>query len=116
MRGRSPVDELQRVAQALADRIHRAIAIDDPQMNLICHTAHDESVDRHRVASVMKMRAPDEVVAHAFAQGVATAEGPVRMPGIPEIELLPRVCVPVRCQGLLFGYLWIIEPEGGLPP
>jgi sugar diacid utilization regulator len=109
------VDELQRVAQALADRTGRAIAIDDPQMNLICHTAHDERVDPHRVASVMKMRAPDEVVAHAFAQGIATAEGPVRVPALPEIELLPRVCIPVRCQGLLFGYLWIIEPESGLP-
>jgi sugar diacid utilization regulator len=109
------VDELQRVAQALADRTGRAIAIDDPQMNLICHTAHDESVDPHRVASVMKMRAPDEVVAHAFAQGIATADGPVKVPGLPEIELLPRLCIPVRCQGLLFGYLWIIEPEVGLP-
>jgi sugar diacid utilization regulator len=110
------VDELQRVAQALADKTGRAIAIDDPQMNLICHTAHDESVDPHRVASVMRMRAPDEVVAHAFAQGIATAEGPVKVPGLPEIELLPRICIPVRCQGLLFGYLWIIEPDGGLPP
>jgi len=109
------MDELQRVAQALADRIGRAIAIDDPQMNLICHTAHDERVDPHRIASVMKMRAPDEVVAHAFAQGIATAEGPVRIPGLPEIELLSRICIPVRCQGLLFGYLWIIEPDGGLP-
>jgi sugar diacid utilization regulator len=108
------VDELQRVAQALADRTGLSIAIDDPQMNLICHTAHDEHVDRHRVASVMKMRAPDEVVAHAFAQGIATADGPVRVPALPEIEMLPRLCVPVRCQGLLFGYLWIIEPEGGL--
>ena len=109
------MDELQRVAQALADRTGRAIAIDDPQMNLICHTAHDERVDPHRVASVMRMRAPDEVVAHAFAQGIATAEGPVRMPALPEIDLLPRICFPVRCQGLLFGYLWIIEPDGGLP-
>lgn len=109
------MDELQRVAQALAKRTGRAIAIDDPQMNLICHTAHDDRVDSHRVASVMKMRAPDEVVAHAFAQGIATADGPLRVPGRPEIELLPRICFPVRCQGLLFGYLWIIEPDGGLP-
>ncbi|MFN2538376.1 MAG: PucR family transcriptional regulator [Mycobacteriales bacterium] len=109
------MDELQTVAQALADRTGRAIAIDDPQMNLICHTAHDDRIDPHRVASVMKMRAPDEVVAHAFAQGIATAEGPVQIAGLPEIGLLPRICFPVRCQGLLFGYLWIIEPDGGLP-
>jgi GAF domain-containing protein len=108
------VDDLQRVAEALAVRIGRAIAIDDPQKNLIAHAPHDDRVDAHRVASVMKMRAPDEVVAHAFAQGIATADGPVRVPGLPEIDLLARMCFPVRCQGLLFGYLWIIDPDEDL--
>jgi hypothetical protein len=108
------MDDLQRIAVGLATRIGRAIAIDDPQMNLVTHTAHDDHVDRHRVASVMQMRAPDEVVEHALAQGIATADGPVRVPGLPEIDLLARVCIPVRCQGLLFGYLWIIDADGTL--
>jgi DNA-binding PucR family transcriptional regulator len=108
------MDDLQRIAIGLAARIGRAIAIDDPQMNLITHTAHDDHVDRHRVASVMQMRAPDEVVEHAFAQGIATADGPVRVPGVPEMDLLARVCIPVRCQGLLFGFLWIIDADGTL--
>ena len=107
-------DDLQRIALGLASRIHRAVAIDDPQMNLITHTAHDDRVDPHRVASVMRMRAPDEVVEHAFAQGIATADAPVRVPGIPEIDFHARVCVPVRCQGLLFGYLWIIDEDASL--
>ena len=109
------MDELQRLAEGLAERIGRPIAIDDPQNNLICHTAHDETVDKHRVSSVMRLRASDEVITHILAHGIAKAERPVRVPGRPDIELLPRVCFPVRCQGLLFGYLWIIEPEDGLP-
>jgi DNA-binding PucR family transcriptional regulator len=108
------MDDLQRIATGLATRIGRAIAIDDPQMTLITHTAHDDHVDRHRVASVMSMRAPDEVVNHAFAQGIANAEGPVRVPAVAEIDLLARVCIPVRCQGLLFGFLWIIDEDGTL--
>lgn len=109
------MDELQRLAEGLAARIGRPIAIDDPQNNLICHTAHDDSVDRHRVSSVMRLRASDEVIAHILAAGIATADRPVHVPGRPDIELLPRICFPVRCQGLLFGYLWVIEPEDGLP-
>lgn len=108
------MDDLQRIATGLAARINRAIAIDDPQMNLITHTAHDEHVDRHRVASVMRMRAPDEVVEHAFAQGISSAEEPVRVRGVAELEFLTRVCVPVRCQGLLFGFLWIIDDDESL--
>jgi sugar diacid utilization regulator len=108
------VDDLQRIALGLAARIGRAIAIDDPQLTLITHTAHDDHIDRHRVASVMTMRAPDEVIEHAFAQGIATADGPVRIPARPDIELLARICIPVRCQGLLFGFLWIIDGDGTL--
>lgn len=110
----APMDDLQRVAESLATRLGRAVAIDDPQMNLIAHTAHDDVIDEHRVASVMRLRAPDEVVAHALAQGIALAEEPVRVPGLPEINLLARVCVPVRCQGLLLGYLWLMDPDSTL--
>ena len=105
------MDDLQRIALGLAARLQRAIAIDDPQLNLITHTAHDDRVDAHRVASVMTMRAPEEVIRHALAQGIATAQGPVRVPGLPEIDLYARVCIPVRCQGLLFGFLWIIDRD-----
>jgi sugar diacid utilization regulator len=106
------MDDLQRIAVSLAVKIHRAVAIDDPHLNLITHTAHDDRVDAHRVASVMTMRAPDEVINHALKHGIATADGPVQVPALPEIDLLARVCVPVRCQGLLFGYLWIIDQDG----
>jgi hypothetical protein len=108
------VDDLQRIATGLAARIGRAIAIDDVHMNLVTHTAHDDHVDRHRVSSVMRMRAPDDVVNHALAQGIASADAPVRVPALAEIDLLARVCVPVRCQGLLFGYLWIIDADDTL--
>lgn len=108
------MDDLQRVAEALAGRLGRAVAIDDPQMNLLAHTAHDDRVDEHRVASIMRLRAPEDVIAHAMAQGISQAVGPVRVPGIPAIGLLERVCVPVRCQGLLLGYLWLIDPDRSL--
>lgn len=110
------MDDLQRVAETLAARLGRAVAIDDPQMHLLAHTAHDEVIDEHRVASVMQLRAPDVVVAHAMAQGIATADGPVRVPGLPDIALLTRVCIPIRCQGLLLGYLWLIDPKDKLTP
>jgi hypothetical protein len=38
----------------------------------------------------------------------------VRVPALPDIEFLSRVCVPVRSQGLLFGFLWIIDEDESL--
>jgi sugar diacid utilization regulator len=108
------MNELQRLAERLAADLGRSVAIDDTNHNLICHTAHDEAVDEHRMVALMKLRVSEEIVAHIVAHGVATAEGPVRVSGVPQIGLLARLCVPLRFQGELLGYLWIIEPDGGL--
>ena len=32
----------------------------------------------------------------------------------PDIGLESRVCVPIRCQGALFGYLWLIDADQSL--
>lgn len=109
-------DELQSVAESLALRLNRAVAIDDPQLRLLAHTAHDDRVDSHRIHSVMRLRSTEEVIRHAFEHGIATAVGPVRIPALPELGLLGRVCVPVRCLDILLGYLWLIDDDEDLGP
>ena len=32
----------------------------------------------------------------------------------PDFGLQSRVCVPIRCQGTLFGYLWLIDGDQSL--
>ena len=108
------MDDLQRIAEALADRIQRAVAIDDPQLHLLAHTSHEEETDELRVESIMRLHVPQDVAEHIFSHGIAKAEGPVRIPASEAMRLLARVCVPVRCQGLLLGYLWLLESKGAL--
>jgi sugar diacid utilization regulator len=103
--------ELQTIVEALAKRLDRAVAVDDPQLRLLAHTAHDHKVDRHRIASVLGRRANDQSAQHSFRQGIASATGPVRIPAAPEWDHLGRLCVPVRCLDLLLGYLWLIDDE-----
>jgi sugar diacid utilization regulator len=107
-------DELRVVCEGLAARLQRAVAIDDPRMHLLVHTAHDEDhdrVDQTRITSVLTMQIPADVREHIMEAGVATADGPVRVPAWPERGLFSRVAVPVRCGGRLFGYLWLIDDE-----
>ena len=107
-------DELRAVCEGLAARLQRAIAIDDPRMHLLVHTAHDEDhdrVDQTRITSVLTMQIPADVLEHVLKAGIATADGPVRVPAWPERGVLSRVAVPVRCAGRLFGYLWLIDDE-----
>jgi DNA-binding PucR family transcriptional regulator len=107
-------DELRAVCEGLAARLQRAVAIDDPRMHLLVHTAHDEDhdqVDQTRITSILTMQIPADVLEHVMQAGIASADGPVRIPAWPEREMLSRVAVPVRCGGRLFGYLWLIDDD-----
>ncbi len=115
--GASVQDELRAVCEGLAARLRRAVAIDDPRMHLLVHTAHTEDhdqVDQTRITSVLTMQIPKDVLEHVMKAGIAHAEGPVRVPAWPQRELLSRVAVPVRCGGRLFGYLWLIDDDFSL--
>jgi hypothetical protein len=104
--------ELQTLATALATRLDRAVAIDDPELRLLVHTPHHGELDQARLDSLVKLAAPDWAVSYVKSLGVDKATGPVRVPGLPDKGLLPRLCVPIRSQRLLLGYLWLIDEDG----
>lgn len=106
--------ELQRIVDSLGMRLQRAVALDDPRLRLLVYSPHYGIVDDTRLASILHREAPERAAKWALGQGVARAQGPVRLPPNPDLELLARVCVPVRCQGVLLGYLWLIDAESSL--
>ncbi len=103
---------MQAITGSPALRLGRSVAIDDARRKLLAHTAHEEPVDSYRIQSVMRRTAgPVGPTATDFALrfGIATATEPVRFPASAELESLPRICVPVRCQNTLLGYLWLMD-------
>jgi len=109
------LDELQQLAEGLADQLQRSVAIDDPQIRLLVHTAHrDETVDRFRVDSVLQMEGGSDVVEWVLSHNIATATSPVRIPANTGLGSIARVCVPVRCQDVLLGYLWLLDAQQSL--
>lgn len=107
-------DDLQAVAERLAARLRRAVAIDDPRMHLLVHTAHHGPVDAARMESILRLDPPADAVAYVRSLGIAKADGPQRVPARPDLQLLSRVVAPLRADGLLIGYLWIIEEGAAL--
>ncbi len=106
------LEDLQLIADSLAARLQRSVAIDDPQMRLLVHTPHrGETVDRHRIKSIMQKVSTRENIDWAMRNGIAVATAPVRVPPNPEIEVIARICVPVRCRGILLAYLWLLDAD-----
>lgn len=112
--GVQQVRDLQAVIEALAEKVHRAVAIDDTSIRLLAHTAHDERVDDHRVKSIMTLKAGPEIVDYVHGLKIQTAIEPLRIPGRSDLQMLGRLCVPIRFQGSLLGYLWLIDDDDSL--
>ncbi len=101
--------DLQSIVDELAERLHRSVAIDDPSIRLLAASRHFGDEDQVRVRSVLDRSVAPEVTEAVLATGIArlTAPGLVDLP-----DARPRLCAPVRCNGLLLGYLWLIDQDG----
>ena len=97
----------------------RAVLVEDVLHRPLWWSAQGE-VDGTRMRSILQREVRPAAAAVVVRFGLARAAGPVRMPAMPEAEMLPRWCVPLRVGRDLFGYLWVLDPdesvtEGELP-
>ncbi|GAA5168077.1 helix-turn-helix domain-containing protein [Pseudonocardia eucalypti] len=106
-------EEVQPIVDALAARLGRSVAVDDPAIRLIAASRHFGDEDAVRVRSVLDRRVPATIVRWINRQGVAGWTVPGRLPENPELGMRPRICAPVRCNGMHLGYLWLLDPDGG---
>ncbi|MHB8510500.1 MAG: PucR family transcriptional regulator [Candidatus Dormibacteria bacterium] len=110
------MDSIQQVVDDLARRLHRSVAIDDPRLNLLAYSAHTGAVDQVRTTSILTKTAPPAVRKWVQDQGIMGATAAVRLGPNPGLGLEGRICIPIRQQGVLFGLLWLAEPEGTIGP
>jgi hypothetical protein len=112
--GAGLVDDLQGLVDALARRTGRPIVLEDRRQRMIVYSEHGDPVDRVRSESILSRRTTPEVIAWFRTFGIADATAPVHTPADAALGLLPRVCVPIRHQDLLLGFLWFVDADGSL--
>ncbi|MFE2337389.1 PucR family transcriptional regulator [Streptomyces coelicoflavus] len=108
------LEELQRVVEALAHRLGRAVAVDDLDFRLLAYSTHADDGDQWRARVILNREAPPEALAWLRRQRLGRAIGPVRLPADNALGILPRVVVPLVYQDVRFGYLWLFDAEGSL--
>src|SRR4051794_17744480 len=104
-----PMSDVQALIDALAAELDRPTGVDDPHFRAIAYSSHAEGVDPVRIASILQREAPRAVTEWLGSLGVPEAESFVRVPANPEFGMAARVCLPIRFDGNLLGFLWLID-------
>jgi hypothetical protein len=107
-------DEVQALVEQLSAELDRSVLVDDASLRLLAYSPTLGSEDEVRRTAILTRETPRVIRDLHFAQGIANATQPVRTAPRPDIGLESRVCVPIRCQGALFGYLWLIDADQSL--
>ena len=104
-------NELQHLVDALAQRLKRPVAVDDVAFRLLAYSSHSDGndVDEMRKAVVLTREVPADCLTWLRGYELSKATRPVRLPANPALRTHPRIAIPVRCQGMHFGCLWLIE-------
>lgn len=103
-------DDLQEIVDSLAERLQRSVAIDDRAIRLIVASRHFGDEDPVRVKSVLGRDVPAHIRSRVLSLGIDRFDGPGRVE-LPDLGLKPRMCVPIRCNRVLLGYLWLMADE-----
>jgi hypothetical protein len=103
------IDDVQAIVDALAERLGRSVAVDDPRIRLIAASRHFGDEDTVRIGSVLNRAIPADLAAEVLGHGIATWTRPGRLSGHPVEGRHERIVVPVRHDGRLLGFLWLID-------
>jgi PucR C-terminal helix-turn-helix domain/GGDEF-like domain len=107
------VEQIQALVDELAGRLGRAVLVDDRDLRLVAASRDFGDADPARVWSLLHRRTRPEDVR---LTEITRLDGPGYVPENPALELWQRLCVPVRCQGLLLGFVWVTDRYGEMSP
>lgn len=107
--------DVQRAVDALARALSQPVLIEDARHQPLWWSAQDE-VDGTRIRTILHRGVPPAAAALVVEMRLAAAAGPVRTPAVPEADMLPRWCVPLRAGRALLGYLWVLDARGTVAP
>lgn len=102
--------------QDLVDEVSRVLAapatLEDPEFTLLAFCAQGETagaLDAVRTRSILTRGSPEQTRRWFSDFGIGAATTPLRTPADPAAGILTRLCLPVRYDGALLGWLWLLD-------
>lgn len=101
--------ELQDIVDEVSRLLDAPTLLEDSTYNLIAFAAQRGDVDGVRQASILERRIPEQLVEWFEQFGIRQAVLPLRTPADESLEIMSRLCFPVRHHGVSQGFLWVLD-------
>lgn len=106
--------EFQDVVDEVSRLLGRPVTLEDRNFNLVAFGSHDSQVDDVRLRSILQRHSTREVQDWFESFGIASSDVPLRTPTSAELGVVSRLCIPVRWNGVTYGYLWLLDEDAGI--
>ncbi|WP_108667203.1 PucR family transcriptional regulator [Euzebya rosea] len=102
---------VQEIVNALSRDVGRPVVLEDSDQQPIVHSPHYGQTDRMRRDTIMHQSTSAQTVEYFRRYDLASRTDPFVVPG-NDRGVLPRLCVPLRYDEKLLGFVWVLLPEG----
>lgn len=111
-----PLADLQALVNDIAERLDAPAVLEDEEQRMIVYSSHTTHtpMDEVRRDSILRRETQQPVRDWFRGFGITLSSGPIHIPRAERLGILGRLCVPIRCRGLLTGFLWLIDDGGVL--
>lgn len=105
---------LQELVTALSRDLDLPVVLEDTDQQPLVHGPHHGPTDRMRLDTILHGSTSERTVEWFRRFDLASHTEPFVVPGDPDDDILPRLCIPLRWDGRLLGYVWVLLPDGTL--
>ena len=99
---------LQDIVNGVAERLALPVVLEDVNQQLLAYSAHHSISDRIREETILRRSTSQQVVDHFSQYRLPERAAPFVVAADPAIDMLARLCIPVRHLDVPLGYAWVL--------
>jgi sugar diacid utilization regulator len=107
-----PMGDLFALANAIAAIVGGAVTIEDPRARVLAYSnLEGQVIDEPRQRSILGRQVPDTPGVRALYRRLWRSEGVISADTVEDLDINPRLAVPVRVGGETLGSIWVVRGD-----
>ncbi|MNB75050.1 Carbohydrate diacid regulator [compost metagenome] len=106
-------DNMESLADAISESLRSQVTIEDDNHHVVGYSSHQFESDPARISTIIGKRVPDSVIIGLRKKGIMrqleNTPHPIRIPGVMEVGLGPRLAMCIKHQKEVLGYIWVVD-------